>query len=275
MSHLLAGPTARMHKVWHFERVVPCNWKVLQEAFMEAYHVAITHPQLRAYTGDAQTQYDAYGLHARLLTPMMVPSVVGGATFTEQEILDEALALAMGLRGTGEHGLSVPDGMTARQFLAEVTRQQWGAQGVDLSHCSDAEVLDFPLYSIFPNFMPFRGPAGEHVGYRFRPYGRTPDTALYEVMQFIPVADSQAMPKDAPCLRVPDGETFSEFEPSAQAMGVACGVVDQDISNLALVQRGLPGLDKVVLGSTQEANIASFEHNVDAWLELGPPWRRG
>jgi phenylpropionate dioxygenase-like ring-hydroxylating dioxygenase large terminal subunit len=51
----------------HVAKVFPANWKVAQEAFMEAYHVPITHPQMALYTGrsgDAD-QYDAFGNYSR------------------------------------------------------------------------------------------------------------------------------------------------------------------------------------------------------------------
>ncbi len=35
-----------MRHVWWKRTVIPCNWKVAQEAFYEAYHVSATHPQL-------------------------------------------------------------------------------------------------------------------------------------------------------------------------------------------------------------------------------------
>ena len=33
------------------------------EAFMEAYHVIVTHPQVAVSNGDANSQYDVYGEH--------------------------------------------------------------------------------------------------------------------------------------------------------------------------------------------------------------------
>ena len=41
----------------------PCNWKLAIEAFLEAYHVIRTHPQVAVSNGDANSQYDVYGEH--------------------------------------------------------------------------------------------------------------------------------------------------------------------------------------------------------------------
>ncbi len=46
-------------------KVLRCNWKVAQEAFMEAFHVVATHPQLLAGIGDANSQYDVFGTFSR------------------------------------------------------------------------------------------------------------------------------------------------------------------------------------------------------------------
>ncbi len=35
-----------MRHIWWKRASIPCNWKVAQEAFFEAYHVSATHPQL-------------------------------------------------------------------------------------------------------------------------------------------------------------------------------------------------------------------------------------
>ena len=42
-------------------KVVPANWKVVMEAFMESWHTVVTHPQLLPFTGDANSLYNIYG----------------------------------------------------------------------------------------------------------------------------------------------------------------------------------------------------------------------
>jgi hypothetical protein len=48
---------------------VPCNWKIAQEAFCEAYHVNATHPQVMPYLGDTNSQVDVWENFARVITP--------------------------------------------------------------------------------------------------------------------------------------------------------------------------------------------------------------
>ena len=44
----------------HVAKIMPCNWKLAMEAFVEAYHVPFAHPQVLGYYGDSNTQYDVW-----------------------------------------------------------------------------------------------------------------------------------------------------------------------------------------------------------------------
>ena len=67
-THFELLPYDRRYKVAHVAKVVRANWKVVQEAFMESYHVLMTHPQI--LTGGAHdlcTKYDAFGNYSRAI----------------------------------------------------------------------------------------------------------------------------------------------------------------------------------------------------------------
>ena len=53
-------PLEKRYKQAHVAKIIATNWKVVQEAFSEAYHVIATHPQILAGIGDANSQYDVY-----------------------------------------------------------------------------------------------------------------------------------------------------------------------------------------------------------------------
>ena len=75
----------------HVTRVVPCNWKVALEAFIESYHTVAVHPQLLTTSGDTQTQYDVYpGVRHvnRMITPVGIASDHMEGSVGEQDILD-------------------------------------------------------------------------------------------------------------------------------------------------------------------------------------------
>ena len=67
-SHFELLPYARRFKQAHVAKVIRANWKTVQEAFMESYHVLMTHPQI--LTGGAHdlcTKYDAFGNYSRAI----------------------------------------------------------------------------------------------------------------------------------------------------------------------------------------------------------------
>ena len=48
----------------HLTTVLPANWKVVVDAFNEAYHVQGTHPQILPWTDDVSIEYEQLGKHA-------------------------------------------------------------------------------------------------------------------------------------------------------------------------------------------------------------------
>ena len=94
----------------HVAKILRCNWKVAQEAFMEAMHVVATHPQILPSIGDANSQYDVFGNFSRAITANGTPSPHLRWAPTEQEMLD-----SMYDRNLDEPPvLTVPEGRTAR-----------------------------------------------------------------------------------------------------------------------------------------------------------------
>jgi phenylpropionate dioxygenase-like ring-hydroxylating dioxygenase large terminal subunit len=65
MEHFEQWPLENRFKQVHVGKILRCNWKLAQEAFMESFHVVATHPQLLAGMGDTITQYDDFGNFAR------------------------------------------------------------------------------------------------------------------------------------------------------------------------------------------------------------------
>ena len=67
-SHFPLLAYDKRYKSAHVAKVIRANWKVVQEAFMESYHVLMTHPQI--LTGGAHdlcTKYDAFENYSRAI----------------------------------------------------------------------------------------------------------------------------------------------------------------------------------------------------------------
>ncbi len=73
-DHFTAAPFTERFKAAHVRKLMPMNWKVCQEAFMESYHVVATHPTLMQTLGDANSRYDAWGNYSRAMSASGVES---------------------------------------------------------------------------------------------------------------------------------------------------------------------------------------------------------
>jgi len=167
-GHFTRWPLAERYTSLHVAKVLPCNWKVAQEAFMEAYHVIATHPQLLPWIGDASSQYDVKASQPnwnRTLTPQGVASPHVADSVTEEEVLESfyysrdfySAAQGRDLTPPEEGELpEIPQGGTARQVLADQMRRQLSEMsGDDYSEFTDSEFLDAVNYLLFPNLQPW------------------------------------------------------------------------------------------------------------------------
>lgn len=278
------GPEAKAHfDAWkledryvhvHVAKRLPCNWKLAIEAFLEAYHVIETHPQVAVSNGDANTQYDIYGEHLnRFVSPLGVLSPHLYGKHTEQDILDQFTVGDAGVLGDSKRTLG-EDG-SARQVMADMLRGMFEqATNTDLSKVSDSEMLDCFSYTLFPNIFLFPGISLPMV-YRFRPDPKDHRWCLYEVLFLRPVPKDGARPDPAEPTLLGDHQSFCEAEGMDPGFGA---ILDQDTDNLFLQQEGLAASAKrgLTLGNYQEIRIRHFEKAVEKYMAMEPKlpnWR--
>lgn len=240
-------------------RVMPANWKVTMGAFIEAYHSVVTHPQILPFTGDANTQYDIYDRHSRMITPFAVASPhIGGKNFEQSEILKTVTRQ----RGANADQVSVAEGERARPQVAAAARERIGAvAGADLSDVCDSMMVDAIEYYIFPNFMPWAA-YGSPIQYRFRPNGSDVNSSIMDVVMLMPFGG--ARPAPAPVHHIEVDQSWT----SAPQLGGLGPIFDQDTSNLWRVQKGLRTRAKrtVTLGEYQEARIRHLHQTLAEYL---------
>jgi phenylpropionate dioxygenase-like ring-hydroxylating dioxygenase large terminal subunit len=257
--HFERWPLERRFKEAHVAKALECNWKVAQEAFMEAYHVVATHPQLLPGIGDANSQYDVFGNVSRAITANGTPSPHLGWEPSEQDGLD-----AMTNRWLDEPpALQVPDGMSARALVAQAARVELARSVGGVHELSDAELVDSFYYTVFPNFHPWG--AYNRIVYRFRPYGCDPHRCIMEVIYLAPYRGRR--PPPVPVHWLSEDEDWTR----APELGFLARVFNQDTANLGKVQRGLRAAahSQVTFASYQETKIRHFHALLDRWLGLG------
>ena len=253
-------------KAAHVGKVIACNWKVAQEAFMESYHVIATHPQILEFCADANARYDILSDHVnRNLTAFGAPSPhLAGRTSP-----DRAYAGMLAMYGHRDAGGDAPlDWYEARRRLGARVRASFArGYGGDWSGASDAELLDALVYNVFPNFSPWAGHA-PNIVYRWRPNGRDVDSCLMEVMILKPVKAGAVRPRAVPFRLLGADERWSD----AKELPILGGVIDQDMENMPYVQEGLraSATGRVHLAGYQESRIRHFHETLDRYLAVEP-----
>lgn len=262
-DHFQAWPLEQRWQAVHVCKVIRANWKVAHEAFLESYHVIATHPQGLSYIGDANTQYDIYGRHNRMLTAFGVASPHLGEV-DEQQIAED---MARDLGHADPASVVVGDGQTARRVVADALRHQTQAMtGVDTSSKTDTEMLDAIQYFVFPNLYPWAGGGGAPV-YRFRPNGDDTESCLMDLYLLLPLPDGAPRPPAVGVHHLGPDDSWT----LAAELGPLGAVFDQDNANLEKIQRGVHFLRKpgVTLGDYQESRVRHFHDVLMRYLDAG------
>jgi phenylpropionate dioxygenase-like ring-hydroxylating dioxygenase large terminal subunit len=275
-DHLDGRDFENRYKAMHVSQVVPCNWKVVQEAFIEGYHVAETHfakdedgqvlptDPIATFSHDTATQYDIWPHESRHINRLMqaggVPSqYVAHHIKSEQQIVDRMLR-----RVPEERRPKLKPGEKARPALAEFNRQALSQlHRTDLSSLSDSEVMDQNQYNVFPNFTLWPAMISP-LCYRFRPFGNDPNKAIFEVWFLYPRPQYGEAPKVASERRLAEGDKWA----SVAELGGYGPIIDQDMPNLSRIQKGLRATTKpgVTLANYQEVRIRHFHRTLEEYI---------
>jgi nitrite reductase/ring-hydroxylating ferredoxin subunit len=261
-AHFRDWPLDDRYIAVHVEKVLPCNWKLALEAFIENYHTAETHPQLLAAGGDENTQYDTFGATVgRFIAPKGVPSPSLQRHVSEEEMLG-SMVRDPSVLGGGR--IAIPPGGTARTVMADHLRRTLGtAYGLDLSGRSTSEMIDTIEYNLFPNMVLFLG-ITLPLAYRFRPLA-SPDRCLFDLMFLKPVPAGQPRPAPAEPVRVGIDESYG-IVPGIDA--AVARIYDQDTGNLRAQQEGMAAGRKPgqTLAVYAESRIRQLHATLDTYL---------
>ena len=256
----------------HVQKIVPSNWKVTAEAFMESHHAIITHPQLLPYLADVNSQYDIMTDYvSRQFSAQMVPSPYNDREFTPDEIVAAIMGNGSRAGASGETGIHVPEGVSARAFMADFTRNLMSAEdGHDYSDAADAEMLDALLYNVFPH-MSFWAGFMPNLFYRWRPNGRDHASSIMDIYILKPVPKDKPRPRPAPVFQIGIDESMVELGPKGGMMLGLAAVFEQDMANLPHVQTGLEASATGVVHLTRysELRIRWMNQMIDRFIAEG------
>jgi len=269
-QHFLESPQEERFTALLMHKKIRANWKLAQEAFMEAYHMVETHWDALPFSGDANTQYDCWSSDdnrycvSRVLTPLAVASPYMEGKISNAEALRAFLDNA-GYTGDAPGGDHLGE---LRGFAAGLRRKQLAAEtGRDFDAMPNSQMIDAVKYFMFPNFHPWWG-EGVPLWYRFLPISRDPNECLMEVRLLAPLPASGQRPPPAKVVAVDFDQRCTEV-PELSFLG---HIFDQDMGNLEHVQAGIKAAPKrlatCTLARNQESSLMHFHEVYAERLDL-------
>lgn len=224
-------------------KVVRCNWKIIQEAFLEAYHTIATHPQLLLSGGDlADNRTDVFGNWTRL----------GHANISVS---------------SPHRGIIAPKEMALEAYrrMADFNREYLRSLiGDEVDQYADVELNEQTFSNLFPNFSPWSG--WGRIVYQFRPHGDNPDECLMRAMLLAPWPEGKPKPPPKPTRYLGADDHWTD----APELGTLAKIFEQDCGNVPQVHQGLKTKQPphVWYSGYQEAAIRNFHRNYERALGL-------
>jgi phenylpropionate dioxygenase-like ring-hydroxylating dioxygenase large terminal subunit len=249
----------------HVEKVIDANWKAVVEAFIESYHAIQTHPQILAYSGIDNSQYDIWGDNvSRTITTSGTVNPAHVDKYSQQDCVEIMLGTSS-LVSDGEASGDVQ--ALARDRIAEMNYTEFSEQsGLELeSFATKSEIMDSILYLLFPNFAPWAGFL-PNLTYRHRPNGDNHESCIMDIFLMCRFPKGTERPADAVTVRLGADQPFAD---AADVMGPGLArIFDQDASNLPQVQKGMKAskVGEVALANYQEVRIRHFHQTLDKYL---------
>ena len=260
---------------WYKTVIFPCNWKVMLEAFDEAYHVQQTHPQMLKYIQDYSSS-GVYGKHSAFWYP---PLAEGKSRFEYSDRLGEKphsdyrqyvleyykeMHEQLGAMVTPRSYDAVVSRLEAEvsadadatEVLTKVRQFQRDAAIEDGAGWPDDLTVEDIIASrvdwhVFPNQVFLHSAIDGVICYRARPNGDDPDSCIFDIWSLVRYA-----PGKEPKLK---REFCADW--TSQEWG---RILMQDFANVGEVQRGMKskGFKASRTNPVQEKAIFNFHKNL-------------
>jgi phenylpropionate dioxygenase-like ring-hydroxylating dioxygenase large terminal subunit len=245
---------------WYAARL-PVNWKLAIEAFVEMYHVVVTHPQL-SIPGMRYSLRPGDAFDARAFVDAEIRYLHTMSEGMDGMVHADDVRVAEGLRDI-ELPADAPEAIaTWNRALNDAVVAWHRERGTDMPdlHALDAQGRNETFYQCFPHWFVLPMYSGAS-SYRFRPLG--PEETLMEIWSLARFPEGEERPRPTP------PEWWAPDDPRWPPIPA------QDFSNLPRQQLGLHArsFEYMRLNERFEGHISNFERTIDGFL-AGLPYER-
>lgn len=285
LRHYL-GELAPILEIYHLEKMhvikdiiveMACNWKTVIDAFIEAYHIHITHSNVLDRLEDRKVQLDFFkGGHGRLISARGMPTSRWPAPHAVNPAQEQMLADAGIMLDEFDGGPA-----EVRRAVQIAKRRADTGEGLDYAGFSDNQLTDSWALSVFPNSWWNLNPEG-CLGLTVYPHPTDPAKCLFHVMGLAP-----KLPEGVKTIFVmpvkPGDDLSGATRPPRQYINSADPDLEevigltlwQDVRNLQESQHGMGSRGfKAIRLSEQEQLIQHHFAEIDHYLrpngEEGP-----
>jgi phenylpropionate dioxygenase-like ring-hydroxylating dioxygenase large terminal subunit len=283
LAEFLGKEVLELMAPYRLEEMVPvmdvrepleCNWKVVMDAFSEAYHIVGVHPQLLSViVPDAvKNRYGFFGDHALAVAPFEVKMQ---ANFGPEDEVEGIRALPATFPGVaevlpafeemvaayrdGSGKLNFPEGVSGRTLLQKATRATLERKGLEVSGLSDDQMSDNQGWFLFPNFMMTVRAGEAHVIMSVPHPDGDPNRCIWHVASYMFLAPEHREAFRAQLVEVTEPGSYPYFL-----------ALQQDYEQMPRQQLGLRNKAlKFMSLAQEEVNIARFHAILDRYVAGG------
>lgn len=265
--------------------IVPCNWKIIVDAFNEAYHAPATHPWVFKYGAPMSTTKE-WGIHGtfyqgnnflaphkgeNVLIPATAKSMKEKLAYFNGKMLERGKSMVSQymIQATERVAKEVPDGtddLATMMAFAKFHREAYEADGLEWPKgiTPEFQAKAATDWHIFPNTVIVPG-VDSTLWHRMRPNGDDPSSSIWDIW----VIERRPPEKIPPLNR--------EFYASPTEFKGKNPFLEEDFGNMEACHKGMwsRGYHGGRTNPVQERSVMNFHKTLYEYYSGARPLKKG